>query len=70
MMLRLRRHSADLLHLLPLIVLPLLWFGPVLFTSKTLLPYDNLYQFQPWRDLPSHCHPQWTATSQFECILH
>ncbi|MCY3904929.1 MAG: oligosaccharide flippase family protein [Caldilineaceae bacterium] len=51
MMLRLRRHSADLLHLLPLIVLPLLWFGPVLFTSKTLLPYDNLYQFQPWRDL-------------------
>ncbi len=51
MMHRLRRRSADLLPLLPLVVLPLLWFSPVLFTSKTLLPYDNLYQFQPWRDL-------------------
>ncbi len=51
MMHRLRRRSGGLLILLPLIILPLLWFSPVLFTSKTLLPYDNLYQFEPWRAL-------------------
>ena len=48
---RLRRFRADLLTLGLLIVLPLLWFGPVLFTGKTLLPYDNLYQSEPWRAL-------------------
>ncbi len=42
---------AELLTLSLLIVLPLLWFSPVLFTGKTLLPYDNLYQFEPWRSL-------------------
>ncbi len=57
MMHRLRRHSGDLLILLPLFLLPLLWFSPVLFTSKTLLPYDNLYQFQPWRELHPDTDP-------------
>ncbi|MEZ4662649.1 MAG: YfhO family protein [Caldilineaceae bacterium] len=31
-----------------------MWFGPVLFpalTGRTLLPYDNLYSFEPWRSL-------------------
>jgi len=46
-----RRFRPDLLALLLLLLLPLLWFGPVLFTGKTLLPYDNLYTFEPWRSL-------------------
>ena len=48
---RLRRFRTDSLPLVLLIVLPLLWFSPVLFTGKTLLPYDNLYQSEPWRTL-------------------
>jgi O-antigen/teichoic acid export membrane protein len=48
---RLSRLRADLLALVALIVLPILWFAPVLFTGKTLLPYDNLYTFEPWRSL-------------------
>ena len=48
---RLRRFRAELLPLALLVVLPLLWFSPVLFTGKTLLPYDNLYLSQPWRAL-------------------
>lgn len=31
-----------------LLLLPLLWFAPVVLGGKTLLPADNLYQFQPW----------------------
>src|SRR5690554_255792 len=54
---RLRRHRADLLALAALILLPLLWFAPVLFTGKTLLPYDNLYTFEPWRSLRPHLIP-------------
>ncbi|MFZ1242006.1 MAG: YfhO family protein, partial [Anaerolineae bacterium] len=34
-----------------LIVLPLLWFAPVLFSNRTLLPADNLFDFEPWRSL-------------------
>ncbi len=48
---RLRRFRPDLLALAFLTVLPLIWFGPVLFTGKTLLPYDNLYRFEPWQSL-------------------
>ncbi|MXZ21897.1 MAG: oligosaccharide flippase family protein [Caldilineaceae bacterium SB0665_bin_25] len=47
----LRRFRPDLLALALLSLLPLIWFGPVLFTGKTLLPYDNLYQFEPWQSL-------------------
>lgn len=47
----LRRNRYDILSLLLLIVLPLIWFAPVLFTGKTLLPYDNLYTFEPWKSL-------------------
>ncbi len=32
-----------------LVVLPLLWFWPVVLGGKTLLPADNLYTFQPWK---------------------
>lgn len=34
-----------------LLVAPLLWFAPVIIGGKTLLPADNLYQFQPWASL-------------------
>ena len=39
----------DLLALLILLLLPLLWFGPVIFGNQTLLPADNIYQYQPWQ---------------------
>ena len=39
----------DVLALLVLFLLPLLWFGPVVFGNRTLLPADNVYQFQPWQ---------------------
>jgi O-antigen/teichoic acid export membrane protein len=51
---RLRPFRADLLALALLFALALLWFAPVLFpawSGATLLPYDNLYRFEPWRSL-------------------
>lgn len=39
----------ELLALLVLFLLPLLWFGPVIFGGQTLLPADNLYDYQPWQ---------------------
>ena len=54
---RLRRFRPDLLALALLTVLPLIWFGPVLFTGKTLLPYDNLYRFEPWQSLQPDVAP-------------
>ncbi len=53
-MTRLRFLRNDLLAILVLLGLALLWFAPVLFpwlTGATLLPYDNLYSFEPWRAL-------------------
>lgn len=46
--------GPDLLAGALLLLLALLWFAPVLFpalTSATLLPYDNLYTFEPWASL-------------------
>ena len=54
---RLRRFRPDLLALALLTLLPLVWFGPVLFTGKTLLPYDNLYRFEPWQSLQPEIAP-------------
>jgi O-antigen/teichoic acid export membrane protein len=34
-----------------LLLVPLVWFWPVVVGGKTLLPADNLYQFQPWADV-------------------
>ncbi len=51
---RLRRHRSDLLAVALLFSLALLWFSPVLLPpllGRTLLPYDNLYSFQPWQSL-------------------
>ncbi len=53
-MARLRSFRADLLALALLFGLALLWFAPVLFpawSGATLLPFDNLYTFEPWRSL-------------------
>jgi len=51
---RLRRFRSDLLALLVILLLALLWFAPVLapaLTQATLLPFDNLYTFEPWASL-------------------
>ena len=51
---RLRRFRADALALLVILALALLWFAPVLapgLTHASLLPYDNLAAFEPWRTL-------------------
>ena len=51
---RLRPYRRDLAAVLLLVGLALLWFAPVLLPplfGLTLLPYDNLYAFQPWRAL-------------------
>ena len=41
--------KRDFLALLVLFVLPLLFLGPVVFGGKTVLPADNIYQYQPWQ---------------------
>lgn len=43
------KRSRDLGALLMLLVLPLILFWPVTLGSKTLLPIDNLYQWEPYR---------------------
>ena len=51
---RLRPYRADGLALLTILLLALLWFAPVLLpalSGATLLPYDNLYAFEPWKSL-------------------
>ncbi len=53
-MTRLRPYRRDLLAISLLFLLALTWFAPVLWpslTGATLLPYDNLYTFEPWRSL-------------------
>ncbi|CAN5689842.1 hypothetical protein BH10CHL1_BH10CHL1_13720 [soil metagenome] len=50
----LRRYRQDGLALLIILLLALLWFAPVLIpalTGATLLPFDNLASFEPWRSL-------------------
>jgi O-antigen/teichoic acid export membrane protein len=46
--LRSKRWLLDLGALFILLVLPLLLFGRVAFGAKTLIPADNLYQWQPY----------------------
>ena len=51
---RLLSLRSDLLAVGALLFLALFWFAPVLWpavTGATLLPYDNLYSFEPWRSL-------------------
>jgi len=39
----------DLAIVVALLLLPLLWFWPQTVGGRTLLPADNLYQYQPWQ---------------------
>ncbi len=51
---RLRPYRRDLVAISLLFLLASAWFAPVLWpslTGATLLPYDNLYSFEPWRSL-------------------
>ena len=41
--------GRGLLPVLGFLLLPLLFFWPVIFGGKTLLPADNLFAFEPWR---------------------
>ena len=43
-----RKHGGEAAAVLLLLFLPLLWFAPVALGSRTLLPADNLFAFQPW----------------------
>ncbi len=45
---RLRPFLPDILLLFSFLLLPLLLYGPVTLGSKTMLPADNLYQWEPW----------------------
>ncbi len=47
--LRFRRWTPNLGALLVLLLLPLLLFWPVTIGSRTLIPADNLYQWEPYR---------------------
>ncbi len=41
-------NRSNLIVVVLLLLVPLLWFAPVVLGGKTLVPVDNLYQFQPW----------------------
>jgi hypothetical protein len=53
-----RRRRADLLILAVLLLLPLLLFWPVTLGGQTLLPVDNLYQWQPWKSAAEQFNAQ------------
>ncbi len=40
---------GEALAALLLLLIPVLWFAPVLTGQRTLLPADNLYSWEPWR---------------------
>jgi O-antigen/teichoic acid export membrane protein len=43
-----RLYGADFLIVVGLLVLPLLLFADVTFGGQTMIPADNLFQWQPW----------------------
>ena len=45
---RLRAHKIDLFILAGFLLLPLLLFGDVTLGGRTMIPVDNLFQWQPW----------------------
>lgn len=45
---RLRAYKIDLLILAGFLLLPLLLFGDVTLGHRTMIPVDNLFQWQPW----------------------
>ncbi len=45
----LRKHKFDILIALALLALLLIIFFPVTFGGKSLVPFDNIYAYEPWR---------------------
>ncbi len=45
------KFKRDLLFILGFLLLPLVLYWPVTVGDKTMLPVDNLYQWQPWREV-------------------
>ena len=43
------RGRSDIIIGLLLVALPLLWFAPQVLGGRTLLPVENLFQFEPWQ---------------------
>ncbi|MFQ5421488.1 MAG: hypothetical protein ACE5EY_14130, partial [Anaerolineae bacterium] len=43
-----KRYRIDLLILAGFLVLPLLLYAPVSLGGQTMVPADNLFQWQPW----------------------
>lgn len=46
---RLNQYKFDFFIILGFLLLPLLLFGDVTLGGKTMLPVDNLFQWQPWQ---------------------
>ncbi len=44
------KFKRDLLFILGFVLLPLVLYWPVTVGNKTMLPVDNLYQWQPWQE--------------------
>ncbi|MBN2471272.1 MAG: hypothetical protein JXN59_11150, partial [Anaerolineae bacterium] len=44
-----RKYAPDLFIIALLCLLPLIFFAPVTLGDRTLLPADNLYQWEPFR---------------------
>ncbi|MFZ0544661.1 MAG: hypothetical protein WAM60_04455, partial [Candidatus Promineifilaceae bacterium] len=45
-----RKHTSDFLIAAGFLILPLLLFANVTIGGRTMIPADNLYQWQPWAD--------------------
>ncbi|MGD8587161.1 MAG: hypothetical protein PVJ75_17555, partial [Chloroflexota bacterium] len=45
---RFRTYAVDVLIAAGLLILPLLLFGNVTLGARTMIPADNLFQWQPW----------------------
>jgi hypothetical protein len=52
------RNRPDVLALLGLLLLPLALYWPVTFGGRTLIPAENLVQFEPWRSAPEFASVQ------------
>lgn len=57
------RHN--LLVLLLFVALAAIFFAPILFTDRVLIPFDNLYQFPPWSAFAS----QFGATTPHNALV-
>ena len=54
-----RRLRSHIIPLLILALLPAILLWPVLFTGKTLLPFDNLFEWEPYRQFAEQVDVTW-----------